>query len=149
MSDKIVSNPNALKSGEAVPPPSGQGSFQSCAWCAAKDAQIAVLEAEVERLKATQTFNDGLDDSVMRKLRQKIAQLEAEREAATKAWYAASDLVGKGRTALAPFVALVQTSYEIWKLINAGWSIRDRAEFKLFSDALSHPDVQRAVKGEK
>src|SRR3990167_7510101 len=50
MSDKILPNPSALKSGDVVPPSSRQGSFRSCTWCAAKDAQIAALEAEVGRL---------------------------------------------------------------------------------------------------
>src|SRR3990167_5356636 len=50
MSDKILPNPSALKSGDVVPPSSRQGSFRSCTWCAAKDAQIAALEAEVQRL---------------------------------------------------------------------------------------------------
>ena len=102
-------------------------------------------EAEVERVKDTQVFNDGLDDSVIRKLRQKIAQAEAERDAATKAWYAASDLVGKVRTELAPFVALAEQmnrEHDTHHGTYLGLSCAG-------CDALAHPDVQRAMKEEE
>ena len=126
MSDKILPNPSALKSGDVVPPSSRQGSFRSCTWCAAKDAQIAALEAKVERLRVEHTCPDCgqiTTNRCLADLSSRLKEMEADRT---------------------PFVALARVADQVVK----EWRRGTTPSLYLYqlADALAHPAVQRAVK---
>ena len=117
-----------------------QGSFQSCSWCATKDAQIAALEAEVGRLRQCRTCG-GIPHASGKVcicggtnfVEEEIRHLRLELFAAQQD--------------LAPFVALAQAAEQVLAYWGAGEMEHNypRGQLKELRQALAHPTIQRAV----
>ena len=152
MSDKILPNPNALKSGEAIPLILNRvrEPHIPCSNCATRDAQIAALEAEVERLrgefkcKASATSDPPTD-------------CDMPFCGCDPSWQVAiTSLIECGWADLAPFVALAKAADEYDKALAEAESseldqlapdIEERVDAaqEALRDQVAHPSVQRAV----